>query len=341
MRRVYDQQEDFCTELENVIDDLDNKTRERIFRAGRLGNRYNGIESIRRKIRWCRTCGVFKPRYTHHCRICGQCVLDMDHHCPWMNNCVGWRNQKHFLLFLFWTTVGCVYSLILVCAKIYACIRSTTHNCPACYTTWTKVHDLGTNPFKNQGRHDFLGAGISILVAIFGSILSFFFLIFVIMMGCEQFDNIRAGFGTIDALKKKRGDGEREENDETKDELERPTFFSSLRRVMGEPLNWTWLIPFAPPEQAKGITNISLDIYVLESEKVGKKEAELLAGRQKNDYNLSSWDFDSQEKNGLRRRRKSNADNTEENENFDEEMIDGEENEWDHNDSDLNSDDSM
>merc|ERR1711871_1892945 len=117
------------------------------------------------------------------------------------------------------------------------------------------------------------------------------------------------GFGTIDALKKKRGDGEREENDETKDELERPTFFSSLRRVMGEPLNWTWLIPFAPPEQAKGITNISLDIYVLESEKVGKKEAELLAGRQKNDYNLSSWDFDSQEKNGLRRRRKSNADN--------------------------------
>ena len=52
--------------------------------------------------RQCRKCNRLKPDRTHHCSICGQCVLKMDHHCPWINNCVGFRTQKFFLLFLIW-----------------------------------------------------------------------------------------------------------------------------------------------------------------------------------------------------------------------------------------------
>lgn len=53
--------------------------------------------------RYCRKCSHYKPPRCHHCSICGRCVLKMDHHCVWIVNCVGARNYKFFLLFIFYT----------------------------------------------------------------------------------------------------------------------------------------------------------------------------------------------------------------------------------------------
>lgn len=59
--------------------------------------------------RHCKWCSKFKPDRCHHCRVCRSCILKMDHHCPWIYNCVGFRNYKYFLLFVFYSAICTTY----------------------------------------------------------------------------------------------------------------------------------------------------------------------------------------------------------------------------------------
>eukprot|EP00295_Goniomonas_pacifica_P018965 CAMPEP_0175852522 /NCGR_PEP_ID=MMETSP0107_2-20121207/26251_1 /TAXON_ID=195067 ORGANISM="Goniomonas pacifica, Strain CCMP1869" /NCGR_SAMPLE_ID=MMETSP0107_2 /ASSEMBLY_ACC=CAM_ASM_000203 /LENGTH=311 /DNA_ID=CAMNT_0017168049 /DNA_START=11 /DNA_END=947 /DNA_ORIENTATION=- len=70
------------------------------------------LGAARRTRRFCERCHCFKPERCHHCSICDRCILKMDHHCPWVNNCIGWRNHKYFLLFLFYTATAASLSAI-------------------------------------------------------------------------------------------------------------------------------------------------------------------------------------------------------------------------------------
>ena len=67
----------------------------------------------------CEDGETWKPARAHHCSECGFCVFKMDHHCPWINNCVGQKNMKYFLQFVFYIMLAsamlsflCVMSFI-------------------------------------------------------------------------------------------------------------------------------------------------------------------------------------------------------------------------------------
>lgn len=63
-------------------------------------------------VRGCTYCQYVKLPRTHHCNICQMCVMNMDHHCPWMCNCIGYKNKKFFILFLFYSFVGSLHILL-------------------------------------------------------------------------------------------------------------------------------------------------------------------------------------------------------------------------------------
>jgi len=71
------------------------------------------------KKNFCKKCKKYRPLRAHHCSTCKKCVMKLDHHCPWIFNCVGFRNQKIFFLFLFYASFGCLIAFIFLCTRIF------------------------------------------------------------------------------------------------------------------------------------------------------------------------------------------------------------------------------
>ncbi|XP_033757275.1 probable protein S-acyltransferase 20 [Pecten maximus] len=67
----------------------------------------------------CKSCKKVRPARCHHCSICKTCVLARDHHCFFSGNCVGYKNLRHFFVFLFYSMYATVYAFIHATAFYY------------------------------------------------------------------------------------------------------------------------------------------------------------------------------------------------------------------------------
>ena len=68
-----------------------------------LKDNYLEIDFSLARITFCKKCDKYRPPRTHHCSTCGKCILRYDHHCPFIANCIGFKNQKSFILFLLYS----------------------------------------------------------------------------------------------------------------------------------------------------------------------------------------------------------------------------------------------
>jgi palmitoyltransferase ZDHHC13/17 len=60
---------------------------------------------------FCSACIIRKPIRSKHCPECKCCISKFDHHCPWVDNCIGDKNLKYFIGFLFWTSLSAIFLL--------------------------------------------------------------------------------------------------------------------------------------------------------------------------------------------------------------------------------------
>lgn len=75
------------------------------------------IKTQNMKIKFCRSCLVYRSPRTVHCGVCNACVDRFDHHCPWLGNCVGRRNYIWFYTFVILLSIliGLMIAQFILC----------------------------------------------------------------------------------------------------------------------------------------------------------------------------------------------------------------------------------
>ncbi|KAG2393827.1 hypothetical protein C9374_003591 [Naegleria lovaniensis] len=123
---------------------------------------YNGCQI---KLKFCKTCGIYRLPRTSHCRRCNSCVERFDHHCPWTGTCIGKRNYKYFYWFLITLTSGIIYaglcSLIEIIVFVYLATTNNPNN-PSGYHNDT---------VQTAILHSLMSSPVSFIITLFSAVM--------------------------------------------------------------------------------------------------------------------------------------------------------------------------
>lgn len=170
----------------------------------------------------CTECCSVKPERAHHCSVCKRCIRKMDHHCPWVNNCVGERNQKYFVLFTLYVAIISFHALILTCNHLLNCLD----------TDWNSTRN--TCAMMSSGRP----APGKLIMLVFLVFLSLLFSLFSLIMFYMQMKAIWTDWTGIEHLKKENRD--------------RKSGCKSLKNVCGSHF-LLWFSPFTKPPASQDL----------------------------------------------------------------------------------------
>ncbi|KAI1235584.1 hypothetical protein IHE44_0002465, partial [Lamprotornis superbus] len=157
----------------------------------------------------CPKCCSIKPERAHHCSICKRCIRKMDHHCPWVNNCVGEKNQRFFVLFTMYIALISAHALVLCGFQFFSCVRGQ----------WTECSDFSPP--------------VTVILMIFLCLEGFLFLTFTAVMFGTQIHSICNDETEIERLKSE------------KPTWERRLRWEGMKSVFGGQPSLLWINPFA------------------------------------------------------------------------------------------------
>ena len=187
---------------------------------------------------FCNKCQKDRPNRAHHCSLCNKCFMKMDHHCPWVFNCIGFRNQKMFFLFIIYACIGLLIALIMFIAFF-------------CSSSFTDLVDIAKDKKRNLdfAENNMLIFGSKfkkigdILMLGLATLITFFTLLSVFTLFLSQVYLIKRNITNI-------------ENDAYNERLESYSYYNKygymMPIVMGMGSKWKWLFPIVEPNLYNG-----------------------------------------------------------------------------------------
>jgi multidrug efflux pump subunit AcrB len=208
------------------------------------------------------SCFTWKERLSH--LFVFICLFVDFHLSPWIGNAVGALNHKFFVLFIFYTVLSCLFSLLLMLVRAVHCAYmvddDSSHDEAAAGVTSTT-----TNDYNNSDRHylrerqRFLSSHYSreechgwhdhtVVLVLF--VISLVFLIFTCCMLVEQLEAIETNASKIARMKMRVGQAGTELSRVTEE-------FNEMFGGQDKKVVWHWFLPL-PVDFPRGMRKVVL-----------------------------------------------------------------------------------